>query len=157
MDLSNLPITNQKTIPEDYIDLMGHMNVMWYTHLFDIASFNFFELFGFGHEYYTETGNGGFALEQHTRYLAEVRLGESVTVHTRALNRTVKRFHFMHFLVKDESGELAATTELVGTHVDMSIRRTSPLPEKIAADFDEILAAHAQFKWEAPICGAMGA
>lgn len=157
MDYSKLPITNQKTIPEDYIDLMGHMNVMWYTHLFDTATFNFFELFDFGREYHTQTGNGSFALEQHTRFLAEVRLGESVTVRTRGINRTAKRFHFLHFLVKDESGKLAATSEIVGTHIDMSTRRTSPLPENIAAGYDKILSAHSQLKWEAPICGAMSA
>ena len=157
MDYTNLPITNQKPILENYIDRMGHMNVMWYTHLFDTATFNFYELFGFGRDYHTQTGNGSFALEQHTRYLAEVRVGESVTLRTRALGRSVKRFHFMHFMLKDESGELAATTEMVGTHVDMGIRRTSPLPSHIAAGFDELLAAHSQLNWEAPICGMMGA
>ena len=33
-----LPITLQTVIPEDYIDVMGHMNVMWYTHLFGKAT-----------------------------------------------------------------------------------------------------------------------
>ena len=155
MDYAQLPITNQKTIPEEYIDLMGHMNVMWYTHLFDTATFNFFEMFGFGREYHTQTGKGSFALEQHLRYLAEVRQGESITIRTRALGRSAKRFHFMHFMLHDASGKLAATTELVGSHVDMSLRRTSPLPEDIAAGFDAILAEHTRIEWPAPVCGAM--
>lgn len=155
MDYSKLPVTNQKTIPSDYLDLMGHMNVMWYTHLFDTATFNFFELFDFGRAYHTQTGNGSFALEQHTRYLAEVRQGQRVTVRTRALGRTAKRFHFMHFMLNDDTGKLAATTELVGTHVDMSVRRTSAMPEHITASFDEILSVHVGLDWEAPVCGAM--
>jgi len=155
MDYSKLPITYQKTIPEDFIDLMGHMNVMWYTHLFDRATFHFFELFEFGHIYHTKTGNGSFALEQHTRYLEEVKQGESVTLRTRALGRTAKRFHFMHFMMNDNNGKLGATMEIVGTHVDMSVRRTSPMPEYIAAGFDEILEVHSGLDWDAPVCGAM--
>jgi len=34
MDLSSLPVLHRADIPETYLDEMGHMNVMWYTHLF---------------------------------------------------------------------------------------------------------------------------
>ena len=37
MDLTALPITHRAVIPDDYLDEMGHMNVMWYTHLFSLA------------------------------------------------------------------------------------------------------------------------
>ena len=33
-DVRQLPVTHRQTIPEEYLDVMGHMNVMWYTHLF---------------------------------------------------------------------------------------------------------------------------
>ncbi|MDH5605617.1 MAG: thioesterase family protein [Anaerolineae bacterium] len=156
MKILNLPITNNKTIPIDYQDIMGHMNVMWYTHIFDVATFNFFNLFNFGADYHTHSGNGSFAIEQHTRYLAEVRIGDSVTVHTRALGRGGKTVHFMHFMVNDANSILAATTELVGIHIDLNIRRSSPLPETVTASFDKMLATHQSLDWEAPVCGAMG-
>ena len=38
---------------------------------------------------------------------------------------------------------LAATGEFIGAHVDMSIRRTSPLPADIAAVIDRLAAEHA--------------
>ena len=155
MDLTPLPVTHQATIPEEYLDVMGHMNVMWYTHLFDQGTFAFFAMFGMDAHYYTNSRSGGFALEQHTRYLAEVRLGDHVTVRTRALGRTAKRLHFMHFLTKGDGHTLAATTELVGTHVDLRARRTSPFPDPIARSFDEFLAEHSRLPWEAPVCGVM--
>ena len=156
MNLTQLPLTYQKTIPTEYLDFVGHMNVMWYTHLFDLATFKFYETFGFGEHYHTQTALGSFALEQHTRYLAEVRAGEAVSIRTRALGRAAKILHFMHFMVEDADGALAATTELVGVHIDMSTRRSSPFPEHIAAGFDEILAAHQKLDWDVPVCGVMG-
>ena len=44
MNLSSLPITHRAVNPESYIDLMGHMNVMWYTHLFSQAACGLFQL-----------------------------------------------------------------------------------------------------------------
>ncbi len=155
MDLTKLPLTVQATIPEEYLDLLGHMNVMWYTHLFDEATFNFYETFGFGRDYHQNTGNGSFALEQHTRYLNEVRLGEQISIRTRMLGRSEKRFHFIHFMVKDAAGKLAATTEIVGVHIDLSVRRSSPLPPEIAGPLDDLIAQHSGLGWEAPVCGVM--
>ena len=98
---------------------------------------------------------GAFALEQHTRYLVEVRQGQRVQIRTRALGRSEKRFHFMHFMVVQDSGQLAATTELIGIHVDRRTRRSSPLPEQIAAAFDGAIAEHSQLSWNPPICSSM--
>ncbi|MBW8011944.1 MAG: thioesterase [Chloroflexi bacterium] len=157
MGLTKLPITYQKTIPKDYLDIMGHMNVMWYTHLFDEATFNFFSLVGMDKDYHTKSGFGAFALEQHTRYRAEVRALESVTMHSRALGISAKRFHFMHFMVKDETSVLAATAEFIGTHVDLGIRRTAQIPKNIHAAYEELTSQHSQLDWDAPTCGVMGA
>lgn len=157
MDFTKLPITYQKTIPKDYLDIMGHMNVMWYTHLFDEATFKLFSLVGMDKEYHTNSGFGAFALEQHTRYKAEVRALESITLHSRALGISAKRFHFIHFMVKDETNVLAATGEFIGTYVDMGIRRTAPIPESISAAYQDLISQHKHLDWDAPTCGVMGA
>jgi len=155
-DLSALPVTNRKVIPKHYIDIMGHMNVMWYIHIFDKGTRNLFTSFGFGEEYIRRTGMGSFALESHIRYLAEVKLAESVTVHSRVLARSAKTLHFMHFLTKDHNGTLAATIEMLGAHADLSRRKVTPFPLEVLEKLDELLQNHQQLSWHAPLCGFIG-
>jgi len=155
MNLTALPTTHQATIPEDYLDAMGHMNVMWYIHLFDNATWGFIPRFGMSSEYFQSTRSAAFALEQHVRHLDEVHSGDNVTIYSRALGRSIKRLHFMHFMVKADAEIAAATVEIVASHADRITRRTSPLPDSIAARFDNILNAHDALDWAAPLCGIM--
>ncbi len=155
-DLSTLPVTNQKTIPEEYIDIMGHMNVMWYIHIFDYGTRHLFDIFGFGEDYVRQTGMGSFALESHIRYLGEVRMGESVTVHSRLLDRSEKTLHFFHFMTRDHDGTLAATLEVLGAHTDLTKRKITPFPLEISHRLDQVLAAHQSIPWETPVCGFIG-
>ena len=155
MDLSKLPITHEATIPRDSIDVMGHMNVMWYTHLFDMAVYGAFELIGMDFDYMNARQAGGFALESHIRYLSEVRVDHHVTIRTRLLGRTVRRFHMMNFMTNNTKGDLAATFEVVGAHIDMTTRRMSPFPPQITARFDSLAAEHQALDWKPPVCGAM--
>ncbi|MBI3837981.1 MAG: thioesterase family protein [Planctomycetia bacterium] len=155
LDLSALPITYRSYIPDSYRDEMGHMNVMWYTHLFSCAFEKFAEQFGFNEAYFRANYAGSFALETHVCYLSEVRIGQNVTVRSRALGRSAKRLHFMHFMTIDSSGALAATQEHVGAHIDMKIRRMAPFPENIASRFDKLVEEQNKIGWKAPVCGAM--
>ena len=34
VDLTELPKTLEAEVPENYMDVMGHMNVGWYSHFF---------------------------------------------------------------------------------------------------------------------------
>jgi acyl-CoA thioester hydrolase len=155
MTLKNLPITHQAVIPETYLDEMGHMNVMWYTHLFSRATEGLFELIGLTRAYFEGNQAGSFALEIHTRFLAEVRVGKPITIRSRLLGRSEKRPHFIHFMVMDDTDVLAATEEAVGTHVDMTVRRASPYPAPVAEVMDRLLAEHAGLTWKPPVCGVM--
>jgi acyl-CoA thioester hydrolase len=155
-DLSSLPITNHKVIPKEYMDIMGHMNVMWYIHLFDDGTRNFFRSFGFGEDYVRRTGMGSFALESHVRYRAEVKVGEAVTVRSRVLARSAKTIHFMHFMTRDHDGMLAATIETLSAHADLSRRKVVPYPPEILGQLDPLLNVHQQLPWEAPVCGFIG-
>ena len=87
MDLSALPVTHRAVIPDAYLDEMGHVNVMWYTHLFSQAAWGFFQMVGLTIEYFEANRAGSFALAQHFRYLKEVRLGQHVTLRSRVLGR----------------------------------------------------------------------
>jgi acyl-CoA thioester hydrolase len=155
MDLQSLPVTHTAVIPKEYLDEMGHMNVMWYTHLFGRSTVALFERVGLNRAYFEANHTGTFALEQHIRFLAEVRVGQHITLRTRLLGRSAKRFHFMHFMFNDDRELLAATGEFVGAHIDLKVRKMSAVPENIAANFGRLLAEHSQLSWPAPVCGAM--
>jgi acyl-CoA thioester hydrolase len=154
IDLSALLVVHTATIPEDYLDAMGHMNVMWYTHMFDRSMYNLFDQLGCSAPN-AEEQSGAFALEVHLRYLSEVRVGDQITIRTRLLGRSEKRFHVLNFMTNDTNGDLAATFELVGAHIDMKVRRMAPLPELTAAKLDELIVRHKELDWQPPICGTM--
>lgn len=69
MDLSALPLTLRSVIPETYLDAMGHMNVMWYTHLFGKATGELFKLCGLDGDYLRALRAGTLALRQRFCYL----------------------------------------------------------------------------------------
>ena len=153
--IQQLPCYHQATIPEAYLDVMGHMNIQHYMSLFDKAAWKFFASFGMDDHYYQTTTGGAFALEQHICYLAEVKVGETVGIYTRINGRTAKRIHFVHFMVNETTHKLAATLETLTSHANTTTRRTSPFPAAIAEAIDAILAEHQQLAWEIPLCGVI--
>lgn len=146
---------HRETIPESYLDIMGHMNIRWYMALFDEAAWGFFASFGMDEAYCRSQQAGGFALKQHIHYLAEVHAGETVAVRTRILGRSAKRIHFMHFLINETTNRLSATMEVLGAHADMIIRRTTPYPPELVARIDATLQEQRALAWDAPLCGVI--
>src|SRR6516225_844857 len=155
MNLSSLPVTYRAVIPESFIDGFGHVNVMWYTHLFTEGAGGLFQLVGLTREHFTANRTGSFALAQHFRYLKEVRLGQHVTLRSRVLGRSAKRWHMILFMTIDELDVLAATAEVVSTYVDMTVRRSAPMPATITDAIDRLLTEHTSLDWDAPVCGTM--
>jgi acyl-CoA thioester hydrolase len=155
MDFTQLPITHQAVIPESYLDDMGHMNVMWYTSLFGQGTGGLFELIGLTDDYFLSNQAGSFALEQRFRYLAEVRLGEHVTLRTCLLEHSNKLLHAIHVMIKDQTGVVAATGEFIGAHIDMRVRRTSPFPPEILQSMDRLVAEHGRVELGAKVRATM--
>lgn len=153
--LESLPLVYRFTIPDEYRDAMGHMNMRWYIALFDEAGIPLFDRLGLTLDYYEQNHAGGFDLEHHTHFLNEVLIGDTVIFRARLLGRSAKRVHYMLFMVNETRTVLSATLEVMNSHANLSIRRTSPYPENIAAQVDAMLAEHTQLDWEAPVCGAM--
>lgn len=156
-DLEALPAFHTATIPEDYLDAMGHMNVRWYMVLFSEGVRELHAAIGMPPEYFDGGKNGTFALTQHIRYLAEVHVGQTVAIRSRFIGRTEKRLHVLHFMVNESTDRIAATMELLFSHADLETRRTSPFPDEIARQIDVRLEKHRKIGWEAPLCGVVKA
>lgn len=153
--LAALPLYYRETIPDEYLDIMGHMNIRWYFELFAIAGRKFSSSHGLDAAYFKGSDAGVFTLKQFIQYFAEVRAGQTVAVHTRLIGRSDKRIHFINFMVNETTEQLAATFEALITHADLKIRRSAPMPARIAENFDTTLAKDEQLDWQAPVCGAM--
>jgi hypothetical protein len=52
---------------------------------------------------------------------------------------------------------VAATSELVGAHANLTERRAAPFPPEFAAGIDRYLEVHTKLDWDPPVCGVMGA
>ncbi len=150
-----LPCYARTTIGPEHLDAMGHMNIRWYMALYDEAAWAFFAAFGMDEAYFHEYHGGGFALEHHIRYLAEVLPGDDVAVHVRLLGFSAKRIHFMGFMVNETQARLASTLEALGAHADTRLRRVSPFPPVIAERLAALLADHSTLDWEAPTFGVV--
>ena len=155
MNLAELPKMYEATIPESYLDSMGHMNVMWYTSLFGHATGGMFKLLGLDRDYFQTHHCGSFALAQFFSYRKEVRVGEHVTLRSRMLGRSEKKMHFISFMTKGDDQILAATCEFLSAHIDMNTRRTSPFAPHIAHNIDQLIAEHSALSWDAPVSGAI--
>jgi acyl-CoA thioester hydrolase len=155
VDLSTLPVVHADQISARHIDRFGHVNVMWYTHFFDEGTLGLFERLGCGPSYHATSGHGTFALEQHARYLRELREGERIELRARLLGASPKRIHFMLFL--SAGPELSATSELLGMHVHLGTRRSAALPPAVSLAARGLLAVHRELAWTAQGCGSISA
>src|SRR5882724_328945 len=102
-----------------HCDHVGHMNVMWYTGKFDEGTWHLFALAGITSAYMREQQRGVAAVQQNTTYKKELVAGDVISIQSRFLEIRDKVVRFEHELIHDQNGEIAATTELTGVHLDL--------------------------------------
>lgn len=153
--LEPLPTIYTGVIPPTFEDRNHHMNVRWYLTLYDEAGDAMYERLGLTPDYLSASGMGGFDLEHHLWYLAEVLIGETVSIRMRFVGRSTKLMHYMMFMVNETRGVVASMFECVHAHADLSIRRTAPFPAHAAQKIDAFLAEHNALPWPPPTSGAM--
>jgi acyl-CoA thioester hydrolase len=118
-----LPLTLSAAVEPRFIDPMGHMNVSHYLYFFDRATWGLFARFGIDEASVRRTSEGMFAVEHHLRYLAELREGDPLEVHSRVLEVQPKSVVIAHAMVDRVRGRVCATCEVVGVHIDLQTRR----------------------------------
>jgi acyl-CoA thioester hydrolase len=111
-----------------HCDHMGHMNVMWYTSKFDEACWQLLSMLGLNTARFRQDGTGMAAVEQHTQYKRELHPGDTVTIQSALLEVKDKSIHMLHKMIDDATGQIAATTVVVGIHIDAIIRKAISLP-----------------------------
>lgn len=148
--LASLPEIYRATIPASYEDRNGHMNVRWYLVLYDEAGDALYPKLGLTDAYRAQSGMGGFDLEHHIWYIAEVGIGDTVAIRLRMLGRNAKLCHYMMFMVNETRGRLASAFECVHAHADLKTRRTAAFPPNASAALDSFITAQRELSWPAP-------
>ncbi|HEX3864091.1 MAG TPA: thioesterase family protein [Stellaceae bacterium] len=125
-----------------WIDHNDHMNLAYYTVLFDGATDLLFDELGLGLAYRRETQRGTFVAETHNRFERELRVGSRVRVAIQIIAADDKRLHLAHEMFAVAGGHRAATQELMFLHVDLVARRVMPFPEDLRRRIAAEAAAH---------------
>lgn len=115
-----------------HIDHMGHMNVQYYTAMFDSATWHLFAALGVTLAYVNETHTGMAALEQLTKYKSELTAGALVVIRSGVIEVKAKTVRFLHRMVEPTTWVEAATSEVVAAHLDRKARKAIPLPAFVA-------------------------
>jgi len=68
------------------------------------------------------------AVEQNITYKRELLAGDIVTVRSRLLEINEKSVRLLHEMTNDETGELAAVSEIVGVNMDATLRKACAFP-----------------------------
>ncbi|QYX58166.1 thioesterase family protein [Roseovarius sp. SCSIO 43702] len=134
-------------IEPGWIDHNNHLNMGYYTVLFDRAADEVFERFGFGPDYVKTRNHTTFSGEFHLRYLREVKLGDRLRASFWLIDHDAKRFHTFQQLYH-EDGWISATGEGLTLHVDLDGPRVTPMPPEIEARVAAMAREHAA--WPRP-------
>ena len=131
-------ILKSEKVIKEWTDYNGHMNVAYYVHVFDIAADIMLDNFRMGGKSAKREKKSTFAVEMHTNYNQEGKLGEEVETHLTYIDHDKKRIHYKLSMFHKEKKYLAATNEVLSLYVDLNQRKVAELDSnrvKIMDDF----------------------
>lgn len=120
----------RERVRPEWLDYNGHMNVAYFTLIFDHGTDEFYPLIGLGKPYRQRTGKSTFAVESYTTYQKELSVNEEVKVTTQLLGFDNKRIHYFHTMWHADKGFQMATLEQLALHVDLTTRKVEPMPDE---------------------------
>jgi acyl-CoA thioester hydrolase len=154
--VDQLPRRLERTVPAEFIDENGHMNIGRYLELGGSALWLRCQReLGMPQAYIEQRGLSTFTAEHHLTYHAELLEGDDVSVRVRLVDRSAKVLHAVCLIVDETRRRLACTMETTAVHVDLVQRRPVDFPADVIALIDAGLTADER-PWPAPLCGAMG-
>lgn len=130
------------TVPQQWIDVNGHMNATHYGLAVYDAHVNFTEAIGLGNSYVSQTQCGKAVLESHMIYEREVIAGDQLEIVSWLLAVDTKRLHFFHELYNLTGGYRAAAAEQIDIHIDLLKRRSTTFPKPLYIHLQQIVAAN---------------
>ena len=128
-------------VEPQWTDYNGHLNMAYYNVLFDRANDHALAALGMNLDYVKNRKLTIYTAEIHVTYVRELHQGEKVYATFQLLDHDNKRLHVFQELYH-EDGWLAATSEQLALHIDMSGPKVAPFPDDIMAKVKAMAAEH---------------
>lgn len=114
------------------IDANGHLANSAYTNFMSHTRMGFFIEYGFSMQELTKFGIGPVVFYEHTYYFKESFIGKpiSVTLELSGLSNDGMFFKFEHNFY-NHKGEHLATSDMLGSWIDLNTRKLTVLPEAL--------------------------
>ena len=125
-----------------FIDPNGHMNVGYYSVLFDQALDLPWDRLGVGSASTEATGCSTFTLESHVTYQREVNEGDPLDFTFQVIDLDAKRLHHFMTMLHARERWVAATSESISMCIDMTTRRSTTWPADRLARLQALHEAH---------------
>jgi len=150
----DLTCTYRIEVGDEHIDMMGHVNVMYYTSFFGRGFWHFFK-----DEILAGTPESGkyavFMVEQHIRYLTECLCGDTIAVYPRAVGLSKKSVQMVCYLYNETRQRLSAHSEMVLLGVNLETRKASAIPKSFREKFTSVMKQHNALPWPPSTSGSM--
>jgi acyl-CoA thioester hydrolase len=153
--LATPPISYRATIPDDWLNIVGHVGMAFYLMLFDASSLAFFESIGVDAAY-RQKGNTFFAAETHIVYEQELHRGDTVIIATTIIAADEKRIHLAQEMYREGETARICLQEVVFLSIEIASRRVAPWWPEAVAHIARTLAAHSTLPRPAKLGRAVG-
>lgn len=144
-----------ETVPADWIDGNGHMNVAYYLLAFERGFAPPYTFLDFDYDLIARRGFSSMTVEVHIAYHRELLEGAPLRITTQLIDCDDKRAHWLQALYHAEENYLAASAEWLILSIDMRRRRAAALPEDLQAALQRVKAAHAGLPLPVPLKGSI--
>jgi acyl-CoA thioester hydrolase len=143
------------TVEPQWTDYNGHLNMAYYNVLFDRgADFGIGEL-GITLDYVKNRKLTIYTAEIHVCYVRELHQGHQVYTTFQIVDFDEKRLHVFQELYH-EDGWLAATSEVLSLHIDMSGPKVAVFPADVLANIETMAKVHAKLGRPAGVGRSIG-
>lgn len=136
-------LSDTMTVKPDWIDYNGHLNMAYYSVLFDQGVDQVWDLLGLGPDYAQTRGMTTYLAEFHICYLRELKEGDKLRASFQIIGHDGKRLHSYQELLH-EDGWCAASGESLHLSVDQSGPRVAPFPPDIQEKISVMAREHAR-------------
>ena len=116
-------------VKSEWTDYNGHMNLAFYIHLFDSSWEVLLEKFNIGENSAKIEKRTTFAVESHTTYDMEVKVGDEVDINLLFIDFDKKRIVYKLEMIHKSKKYLASTTEVCSLYVDLGARKVTEFEE----------------------------